>query len=96
MLALKIDNLENELISGKGKDIRLANKITMDACFKEFQENFKEKGKKKGQKESKDTLDIICEVLLGNYEYIQMLVKDSWPLFLTHIIDLQPDESGSY
>lgn len=64
----------------------------MEACLKEFQENFKEKGKKKGQKDSKDTLDIICEVLFGNFEYIQMLVKDSWPLFLTHVIDMQLDE----
>lgn len=60
MLVLKIDNLENEIICGKSKDIRLANKITMEACLKEFQETFKEKGKKKGQKVSKDTLDIIC------------------------------------
>lgn len=74
----------------------MANKLTMDACLKEFQENFKEKGKKKGQKESKDTLDIICEVLFGNFEYIQMLVKDSWPLFLTHIIDMQLDQSDNY
>ena len=93
MLALKIDNLENETACGKSRDIRLANKITMEACLKEFQESFKEKGKKKGQK---DTLDIICEVLLGNFEYIQMLVKDSWPLFLTHVIDMQLDEADGY
>jgi hypothetical protein len=34
--------------------------------------------------------------LLGNYEYIKMLVKDSWPLFLTHILDMPSDQALTY
>jgi hypothetical protein len=41
-------------------------------------------------------VEVVCEVLLGNYDYIQVLVKDSWPLFLTHTIGMQVDQPLNY
>jgi hypothetical protein len=33
---------------------------------------------------------------MGNYESIKFLVKDSWPLFLTHVLDMQSEQQLSY